>query len=533
MGEPGPSYVSTSMADQSSRLSGMGGNSNVVRNFMDDNPSVVPAQFRGKAPESPVQRGMRDDTGAWFLEGDKPVYANASRESLDSLFGPEYAKRFDAFRRVESVDADGNRATYWLKPNLSADQIEHVNALGRFHRTFSPTKATPEQKLQHDRLQGLAYGYDPAKVDSYVANRAAEFSGLPSHSVEAGSKPIRGYHGSNRAFDKFRESDTGGNFADLDVNVPPDGVWFAAEPDRAAGFARYATRSAERNGQDPGAEAIYPADLNFKNPYTHSAEMFADEGISSLPSLDELRALGHDGVIVPRGRWTDYPNMTIEGTDYAAIQPGTVKSPYDGSILFSNAPDAAPAGVLAMDAASRMERARAMGFDTEKTWYRGATHDVGPELDRGAWVTDSPDYASAIAMGLEDNSPVTAPNVTPVYVRGRPSHYGRDMDDGTQSRTYSPTDIRSVNAAFDPAQSSSANLLAVNPRDAAPAGLLATGEGEHHSRAQPRNPSGQFVTPDSFDGRLSKFQKLVDTDGDGVPDTPVPANAMAAMRGAR
>jgi hypothetical protein len=68
-----------------------------------------------------------------------------------------------------------------------------------------------------------------------------------------------------------------------------------------------------------------------------------------------------------------------------------------------------------------------------------------------------------------------------------------------------------------------------NPPSAAPAGLLATDQ-EHHSRSQPRNPSGQFVTPDSFDGKLHAFQKLIDTDGDGVPDTPAPSNAMAAMR---
>jgi hypothetical protein len=68
-----------------------------------------------------------------------------------------------------------------------------------------------------------------------------------------------------------------------------------------------------------------------------------------------------------------------------------------------------------------------------------------------------------------------------------------------------------------------------NPKEAAPAGLLATAENkEHHAKAQPRNPSGQFVTSDSFDGKLHSFQKLVDTDGDGVPDTPT--NAMRAFQ---
>jgi hypothetical protein len=166
----------------------------------------------------------------------------------------------------------------------------------------------------------------------------------------AKTKSIRGYHGSNRAFDKFRESDTGGNYADLDLDVPPDGVWFANQPHRAQGFAENAYMAAERRGDDPGALAIYPADLNFKNPYRHSAEAFADEGISSLPSLGALRDAGHDGVIVPRAEWVyvdGKPVLQHLGEDYAAIQPGTVKSPYDGSTLFSNPPDAAPAGLLA------------------------------------------------------------------------------------------------------------------------------------------------------------------------------------------
>jgi GNAT superfamily N-acetyltransferase len=75
-----------------------------------------------------------------------------------------------------------------------------------------------------------------------------------------------------------------------------------------------------------------------------------------------------------------------------------------------------------------------------------------------------------------------------------------------------------------------------NPKDVSPAGILTTGDSnEHHARTQPRNPSGQFVTSDSFDGKLHAFGKvLVDLDGDGKPDAvSPPTNAMAAMRGNR
>jgi hypothetical protein len=61
---------------------------------------------------------------------------------------------------------------------------------------------------------------------------------------------------------------------------------------------------------------------------------------------------------------------------------------------------------------------------------------------------------------------------------------------------------------------------------------------KHHSYEQPRGEAGKWVAPDSFDGKLHAFNKvLVDLDGDGKPDAavpvPSPTNAMAAMRGRR
>jgi hypothetical protein len=129
----------------------------------------VPPSFRGRAPESPAQRGFRDDTGAWFIEGDKPVYANSSRSGLDALFGPEYAKRFDSYRRFDIPDADRNPHSYWLKPELTPEQAKAFNELARAKAAFSPTKATDDAWEQMHRLQGRAFGYDPAAVDAYLS----------------------------------------------------------------------------------------------------------------------------------------------------------------------------------------------------------------------------------------------------------------------------------------------------------------------------------------------------------------------------
>jgi hypothetical protein len=55
------------------------------------NSNPVPPEFR---------RGTKDDTGVWFIEGDKPLYANATRESLTKLYGADEAAKFDQFESV-------------------------------------------------------------------------------------------------------------------------------------------------------------------------------------------------------------------------------------------------------------------------------------------------------------------------------------------------------------------------------------------------------------------------------------------------
>ena len=142
-------------------------------NFLGRTPArvsadAVPPQFRGRAPESPLQPGTRDDTGAWFLEGDKPIYGNGSRASLDGLFGPEYAKRFDAFRSIAINDADGNVHGYWLKPSLTPEQAQAFNELARAQKKFSPTKASDEEWTQMHRLHGSAFGYPPEAIEAWI-----------------------------------------------------------------------------------------------------------------------------------------------------------------------------------------------------------------------------------------------------------------------------------------------------------------------------------------------------------------------------
>ncbi len=163
---------------------------------------------------------------------------------------------------------------------------------------------------------------------------------------------------------------------------------------------------------------------------------------------------------------------------------------------------------LDMSHASRMQRAQDMGFDTSKTYYHGTNakninaFDTGsaPGWGEGVYMTDNPEAASEFGD-----------TVYPLFTRGdntyrdevldwdkventkawgeykdkyddpydawqeegdfsgkalRELGYDGIMSDGSngiagiEGVIFNPNQIRSVNAAFDPAQKSSANLMA-------------------------------------------------------------------------
>ena len=180
-------------------------------------------------------------------------------------------------------------------------------------------------------------------------------------------------------------------------------------------------------------------------------------------------------------------------------------------------------GILDMAHDARMARAKEMGFDTEKTWYHGTRRDFdgfqsgsAQGAGEGVYLTDNPAAASEYAAG-------PGGQVIPVYTRNtNPSDFGypgdeaikrtatwnnhpevirarqagledeidldpydlwtedenlaneavragghdsilsplQSGDDGMELVVFDPSQIRSVNAAFDPAKKDSSNLLA-------------------------------------------------------------------------
>jgi hypothetical protein len=193
-------------------------------------------------------------------------------------------------------------------------------------------------------------------------------------------------------------------------------------------------------------------------------------------------------------------------------------------------------GALPMDEASRMARAREMGFDTDKTWYHGTPYAGFDEFSaspaqraNSGWhgVSFAPDadhasgYSGVGTMQIARNPSIMdrmlgrdpgvdthvvggqtgQSAIIPAYLRAQNTYkvtldeldrIGGDraaltkrlqrdgydsmdiMDQGqVQERViFDPKNIRSPRAAFDPARSDSANLLASNPLTAIAATLL-------------------------------------------------------------
>jgi len=165
---------------------------------------------------------------------------------------------------------------------------------------------------------------------------------------------------------------------------------------------------------------------------------------------------------------------------------------------------------LDMSTAARMQRARDMGFDTDRVFYHGTTSDFDKfDLEkagkndsgwygRGIYLTPDPDTASAYTQYQEyaQRTGADGANVLPLRVKiknpyywpeGRKAALNKEESEAITQEllaqgfdgvivpnkyadpkfadmyeivAFSPEQVRSVNAEFDPAKRGSANLLA-------------------------------------------------------------------------
>ena len=229
-------------------------------------------------------------------------------------------------------------------------------------------------------------------------------------------------------------------------------------------------------------------------------------GTTPLPIVGDITGMAADAAM-----YAAYPEERTMG-NYAMSAAGILPLVPGVSALraLRDAPDVSPSpleGTLDMSQAARMQRAAEQGFDTSRPLYHStnASFDAFeiPEgrflkYGKGVYSSPRPDYSDRyirenrdIELGYKEGA-----NVMPLYARGKigtendweearqemlaegvnPKGYdpmqkeikrrlqekgfdGLNMF-GTEIIIYDPSNIRSVNAAFDPAERGSANLIA-------------------------------------------------------------------------
>jgi len=164
-----------------------------------------------------------------------------------------------------------------------------------------------------------------------------------------------------------------------------------------------------------------------------------------------------------------------------------------------------------MDTASRMQRAQEQGFNTDEVQYHGTSSDFSEftpstvgNLGAGIYTTPDANNASSRAALIKfrkDLNPNAGPNVLPLLTRsenplevtGNPlrvdTEHVRDQGfdsivrrdsatgDVVETNNFNPQNVRSVNAAFDPEQIGSSNILAgLGGAGVVGAGLMASDE---------------------------------------------------------
>jgi hypothetical protein len=379
------------------------------------------------------------------------------------------------------------------------------------------------------------------------AERAEASSGLLSIGAEAGSAPVtaRVYRG---------------------TGVPgAENGWAYFASDNPSVAATYA---------DGPAPAIIPGDMTLRNPLVIDA---AGANYDNIPghglmynAVEAAKKGGNDGLVI---RNIVDPMKGYDGppaTTYAALKPGTVKSATTGETLFSNPKEAAPAGMLAMDAASRMERAKAQGYTIDAykggypykpesgpvtDWKGNVIRETPlepltefnrrPERNWAGFFSDQADVANRFADHRFHDSPavwktklkfenplvIDAENnfaaafqfdgiarrdgtsdkmqqFFSAFDEGSPYDgviLKNTKDEGTVYVPRNPNQVRSVNAAFDPAKASSGDILAANPPDAAPVGVLPSmaNAGERQTVRGYHGTDGELVGG-RFDANRSK-----------------------------
>jgi hypothetical protein len=342
---------------------------------------------------------------------------------------------------------DGSVGIVWPQSAVDAK-----NAFGRFHRGEAPQ---PQDAVLAGLVMGGGLGV-PRPAGALAANSMREAQGPLTARVYRGASNHEQWPPTNPRHNAF---------------------WASDNPEVASSYASEAIR----HGGDMGS--VTPADITFQNPMVVNAkgqrwDQWHPEGqFSSDELLRQARNAGHDGLVIQQTQ--DGLNGVVpSATTYAALKPGTVKSATTGETLFSNPPDAAPVGVLpAMANAGERQPIRA---------YHGTGADIQKFKGPDVWAATDPNYANHYAENaLRLDKPA---NVMPLDIYANKIFKGDEFGDIQrqlgEARTAGYDAIDWGDGTYQVIQpgtiksATSGETLFANPPSAAPAGLLATREGE-------------------------------------------------------
>lgn len=118
------------------------------------NTDPMPAKFKA---------GTKDDTGIWFLDGNKPIYAQARRDSLDKLFG-DRAKEFDNFKSVSGTNDKGHPISVWYREGNKEAALKEIQ---NFKDKAGVKTKAEEAKLHYESGVNLGYPEEAARAYAY------------------------------------------------------------------------------------------------------------------------------------------------------------------------------------------------------------------------------------------------------------------------------------------------------------------------------------------------------------------------------
>ncbi len=234
--------------------------------------------------------------------------ANQTRAGMRTTPTPFHKDYLLPDRPIDDADRQFGKMTNTIA-------VEYPN--NEMQAFADPYEAAVAQQAWRDKIKRtgelLSDTGKPSLAGSVIAGAFADNAATPA--------PIRAYHGgpgSNPYMD-------GAGAIERFVPGRDGAVWSTDNPALAGDYtaARY-----------PDRQAIYPLDVSFSNPYVvDRAAGYVDQRQVFQAAKDG----GHDGIIFKNAD-DSVTGMPYRGetTQYAALQPNTVRSATTGEILFSD-----------------------------------------------------------------------------------------------------------------------------------------------------------------------------------------------------